>query len=390
MTAKRTGFIYSDTFQNYNFGDGHPFDQQRVKLTYDLLQEMQAIQPEQIITPRIANDHEIALVHDPKYIDAVKRASQGQLKEEETFEYGIGTEDTPIFADMHHAASQLVGGTLTAVDYVLNDQYDTVVNLGGGLHHGFRRKASGFCIYNDAAIAIQYIREHYDYKVLYVDTDAHHGDGVQWMFYDDPNVCTLSIHETGRYLFPGTGNINERGHNDGYGTSFNVPIDAFTEDESFLDVYHQTLTHVANYFQPDIIVTQNGADAHVLDPLSHLACTMKIYEEIPKLAQSIANTHCNGKWIALGGGGYDIWRVVPRAWSQLWSVANTGQAFSGALPKEWIDRWRQDSPVTLPETWHDPDGLYKPIPRKDEITEKNEILVQKLLQTVTNNSNYMM
>ncbi|NIK11043.1 acetoin utilization protein AcuC [Alkalibacillus almallahensis] len=390
MTRRQAGFIYTDTFQNYNFGEQHPFNQKRVELTYELLKDMKAISDDQIITPRIATDSEIALVHDPKYIDAVKRAGRNELKEEETIEFGIGTEDTPAFQDMHLAASQLVGGTLSAVDHVLNGSYNTVVNLGGGLHHGFRRKASGFCIYNDAAIAIQYIRKHYDYNVLYVDTDAHHGDGVQWIFYDDPNVCTLSIHETGRYLFPGTGNINERGHNDGYGTSFNVPIDAFTEDESFLDAYQKTLFNVAEHFNPDIIVTQNGADAHVLDPLSHLACTMKIYEEIPKLAQSVADTYCQGKWVALGGGGYDIWRVVPRAWSQLWAVASQGEPFEGDIPASWLERFQSESPVTLPTTWHDKDDIYKPIPRKEEITEKNSILVQKLLQPILNDRNYMM
>ncbi|MDQ0160153.1 acetoin utilization protein AcuC [Alkalibacillus salilacus] len=390
MTRRQAGFIYTDTFQNYNFGEQHPFNQKRVELTYELLKDMKAISDEQIITPRIATDSEIALVHDPKYIDAVKRASRNELKEEETIEFGIGTEDTPAFQDMHLAASQLVGGTLSAVDHVLNGNYNTVVNLGGGLHHGFSRKASGFCIYNDAAIAIQYIRKHYDYKVLYVDTDAHHGDGVQWIFYDDPNVCTLSIHETGRYLFPGTGNINERGHNDGYGTSFNVPVDAFTEDESFLDAYQKTLFNVAEHFIPDIIVTQNGADAHVFDPLSHLACTMNIYEEIPKLAQSVADTYCQGKWIALGGGGYDIWRVVPRAWSQLWAVASQGEPFKGEIPTSWLERFQPDSPVTLPTTWHDKEDIYKPIPRKEEITEKNSILVQKLLQPIIHDRNYMM
>ncbi|MDQ0351278.1 acetoin utilization protein AcuC [Alkalibacillus filiformis] len=398
--AKHTGafkmtneasFVYTEAFQNYKFRDNHPFNQKRVELTYDLLKSMNALNDQQILTPRIASDDEIALVHDRKYIDAVKRASENKLAQEESLEYGIGTEDTPIFEDMHQAAAQLVGGTLTAVDAVSSGQTKRALNLGGGLHHGFRRKASGFCIYNDAAIAIQYIRQKYDYKVLYVDTDAHHGDGVQWIFYDDPNVCTLSIHETGRYLFPGTGNINERGHNEGYGTSFNIPIDAFTENESFLSAYKEALTEITEHFKPDIIVTQNGADAHVYDPLSHLCCTMKIYEEIPKLAYQLANEYCNGKWIALGGGGYDIWRVVPRAWSQIWSVANNhGEIFSGAIPENWLNKWQKESPVNLPTTWHDELSIYEPIPRKEEITEKNAILVSKLLEPIRNEQKYMM
>src|SRR5699024_6554678 len=193
----------------------------------------------------------------------------------------------------------LVGGTLTAVDAVMENQYDHALHLGGGLHHGFKRKASGFCIYNDAAVSINYIRQKYQAKVLYVDTDAHHGDGVQWAFYDDPNVCTLSIHETGRYLFPGTGNIHERGIRSGHGYSFNIPIDAFTEDESFIQVYEHAFRSIAAFFKPDIIITQNGADAHSYDPLTHLCLSMESFERIPLLAHELAHRYCDGKWVAL-------------------------------------------------------------------------------------------
>ncbi|MDG2794977.1 acetoin utilization protein AcuC, partial [Vibrio parahaemolyticus] len=178
------------------------------------------------------------------------------------------------------ASALLVGGTLTAVDAVLSGKVKHALNLGGGLHHGFRGKASGFCIYNDSSIAMKYIQKKYGLRVLYIDTDAHHGDGVQWSFYDDPNVCTISLHETGRYLFPGTGAVNERGQGNGYSYSFNVPLDAFTEDESFLDSYRTVVREVAAYFKPDIILTQNGADAHYYDPLTHLCATMSIYREI--------------------------------------------------------------------------------------------------------------
>src|SRR5699024_7930234 len=180
---------------------------------------------------------------------AVKKASRDELTEVEGMEYGLGTEDTPIFNNMHEASAYLVGGTLTAVDVVLEDKVDHSLHLGGGLHHGFKRIASVFCIYNDGAVAIKYIREKYDLKVLYIDTDAHHGDGVQWAFYDDPNVCTFSIHETGRYLFPGTGNANERGNKDGIGYTFNLPIDAFTQDKSFLTLYESAFREIVDFFE---------------------------------------------------------------------------------------------------------------------------------------------
>ncbi|HAQ07532.1 MAG TPA: acetoin utilization protein AcuC [Bacillus bacterium] len=378
----RSVFVFSEELLNYRFSSHHPFNQMRLKLTLDLLQKMNAIDAEQIVAPRMATDEELCLIHDPNYINNVKLAGQGKLKGEAAEGCGLGTEDTPIFQNMHEASALLVGGTLTAVDYVMSGNADHALHLGGGLHHGFRGKASGFCIYNDSSVAIKYLQEKYNARVLYVDTDAHHGDGVQWSFYDDPNVCTLSIHETGRYLFPGTGNVNERGQGKGYGFSFNIPVDAFTEDESWLDAYRSALIEITEYFKPDVILTQNGADSHYLDPLTHLSATMKIYREIPKLAHEIAHKYCGGKWIAVGGGGYEIWRVVPRAWSLIWLEMTENSNCYGSLPQEWIDEWKEQAPVELPTKWDDPDDLYPPIPRKAEITEKNAQTVEKALYPI--------
>jgi acetoin utilization protein AcuC len=380
-------FIYSDDLLNYKFNSHHPFNQFRLKLTLDLLQKLGAIDDANIIAPKQATEEELALIHDKSYIQAVKQAGHGNLPPDIADNYGLGTEDTPIFPNMHEASSFLVGGTLTAVDYVMSGKAKHALHLGGGLHHGFRGKASGFCIYNDSSVAIKYIQEKYKARVLYVDTDAHHGDGVQWSFYDDPNVCTLSIHETGRYLFPGTGNINERGQGNGYGYSFNIPLDAFTEDESWLHAYRTSLKEIAGFFKPDVILTQNGVDSHYFDPLTHLSASMKIYREIPKLAHEIAHTYCEGRWIAVGGGGYDIWRVVPRAWAHIWLEMTENSNSFGPLPKSWYEEWQKQSPVTLPTTWEDPDDLYPPIPRKSEITEKNIQTVDRALYPIRNQTN---
>ncbi|WP_377888143.1 acetoin utilization protein AcuC [Alkalihalobacillus sp. R86527] len=375
-------FVYSSDYLNYKFSDNHPFNHIRVQLTHDLLKELSVLSEDEIISPRIASDDEIALIHDPAYIKAVKDAGKGTLASSVASNYGLGTEDTPIFSNMHEASALLVGGTLTAVDAVMTGKAKHALNIGGGLHHGFRGKASGFCIYNDSSIAIEYMKQKYDARVLYVDTDAHHGDGVQWAFYDDPNVCTLSIHETGRYLFPGTGNINEKGHGKGYGFSFNVPIDAFTEDESFQEVYETSFRKVIEFFKPDIILTQNGADAHYYDPLTHLSVSMNSFEFIPKLAHELAHEYCDGKWVAVGGGGYDVWRVVPRAWSRIW-LEMKNKIATGALPGKWIERWQSLSPLELPKTWHDPEDLYEPIPRKNEITEKNKLTLERSLYQIS-------
>lgn len=380
----RCSFIYSEDLLNYRFNSHHPFNQFRLKLTVDLLNRINALDPNQIVKPRMATEEELTLIHDPSYVEAVKKAGQGLLPKEMAENYGLGTEDTPIFANMHEASSLMVGGTLTAVDEVMTGKTLHALHLGGGLHHGFRGKASGFCIYNDSSVAIKYIQQKYNARVLYVDTDAHHGDGVQWSFYDDPNVCTLSIHETGRYLFPGTGNINERGQGAGYGYSFNIPVDAFTEDDSWLHAYKNAIRDVAEFFKPDVILTQNGADSHYYDPLTHLSATMKIYREIPKLAHEIAHQYCGGKWIAVGGGGYDIWRVVPRAWAFIWMEMTENPNCFGSLPEDWIEQWQKESPVTLPREWDDPEDIYPPIPRKAEITEKNLITLEKALYPIRN------
>lgn len=374
-------FIYSPSYQTYMFHQEHPFNQQRVLLTYDLLKTINAFDDGDIVTPRLASEEELSLVHTDDYIQAVKLAGAGKLPAEEGESYGLGTEDTPVFAGMHEAASLLVGGTLTAADWVMSGQALHAANLGGGLHHGFRGRASGFCIYNDSAVAIQYIQKKYSARVLYIDTDAHHGDGVQFTFYDNPDVCTLSIHETGRYLFPGTGQIQEKGSGKGYGYSFNIPLDAFTEDDSFLEAYRTAASEVAAYFEPDVIISQNGADAHYYDPLTHLSATINIYEEIPRLAHTLAHQYCGGKWIAVGGGGYDIWRVVPRAWARIW-LEMKGIDPGYEIPPEWIAKWQKQCPVALPSSWSDPADLYPPIPRKPEITEKNAQTVSKALYAI--------
>lgn len=379
---KEAVFIYSEEQLTYSFAEDHPFNQKRIVLTLDLLKESGAIEDVDIIAPRTATDEELRLIHDEKLIEMVKRAGRGEVTKSAGALFGIGTEDTPIFPNMHEASAMLVGGTLTAVDEVMSGRARHALNLGGGLHHGFKGRASGFCVYNDSSVAIKYLQQKYGARVLYVDTDAHHGDGVQWAFYDDPSTCTLSIHETGRYLFPGTGKITERGNGTGYGTSFNFPIDAFTEDESFLEIYRTAMTEVTEFFKPDVILTQNGVDAHYFDPLTHLYGTMNIFKEIPRVARDIANEYCNGRWIAVGGGGYDIWRVVPRAWAHLWIAMNGKAPPTGQLPTKWLDKWQQEAPIPLISTWEDPVPLYKPIPRKAEIEEKNAQMLAQALKPI--------
>lgn len=373
---KEARFIFSPDLLHYHFHDEHPFNQRRLTLTLSLLRALHRIEEEQVIPPRMATDEELMLVHEPYYIEAVKKAG-AQGESFPGLPFGLGTEDVPIFPGMHEASAFAVGGALTAVDHVMEGRERHALHLGGGLHHAFRGRASGFCVYNDSAVAIAYAKQKYKIRILYVDTDAHHGDGVQWAFYHDPDVLTLSFHETGKYLFPGTGNVYERGEGDGYGYSLNVPLEPFTEDESFLEAYTTVLEKAIRTFKPDLLFTLNGADAHRYDPLTHLSVSTLIYREIPRLAHRLAHEYTEGRWVAVGGGGYDHWRVVPRAWSYLWAEMNHSPLMDEPIPEEWRMMWQTLSPVDLPEKMLD--LPFPPIPRRKEIVEKNRLIVKRVL-----------
>ncbi|MRI68228.1 acetoin utilization protein AcuC [Gracilibacillus thailandensis] len=382
MKSENTAFIYTDDFLDYSFHEEHPFNQKRVLLTKELLEISKGLTKDQIVAPVQLDEEILYSIHNADYIQAVKKASKKHPISDGS--YGLGTHDTPSFLGMFEASLVSVNGSVEAAEQVMTGKVSHALSLGGGLHHGFPNRASGFCIFNDIAIAINHLRKHYDVKVLYIDTDAHHGDGVQHCFYQDAHVCTVSFHETGRYLYPGTGKTSERGIKDGFGYSFNFPLDAFTEDDSFLEVFHTSIQEITAYFQPDIIVSQHGVDAHYLDPLTHLHSTLHLFEEIPKVIHQLAHQYCDGKWVALGGGGYDIWRVVPRAWSQLWQVMNTNETFKGRIPQHWLEKWQPYSPVPLPDTWHDSLQDYREIPRRKEIEENNRRMYQQVLKFIDN------
>ncbi|TDM04020.1 acetoin utilization protein AcuC [Macrococcus carouselicus] len=375
-----SGYVYSGELLKYRFSDQHPFNQMRFLLTTDLLKKMGVLTEDEIVPGRKATDEELALIHHQDYIEAVKLAGQNQLPTDKCESYGLNSPDTPNFSGMHDSAAWLVGSTLTACDIVMTGAAARACNIGGGLHHGFRGRASGFCIYNDSAVAIQYMKQKYGARVLYVDTDAHHGDGVQFSFYDDQDVFTYSIHETGRYLFPGTGNINEKGEGEGYLCSMNLPVDAYTEDESFLECFQQSLAVACRFFKPDVILSQNGADAHYLDPLTHLHCTHRIFEQIPRIVKSLADEYCGGRWVAVGGGGYNIFQVAPLAWSQVWLAMKEIDIPTGELPADWIEKWQPETKLELPLTWDADLRGYQEIPRRAEITEKNQVMLERVIQ----------
>lgn len=372
-------FVYSAKEENYAFGNEHPFNPLRLKLTVDLAEAMGALYPEDFIEPTPATKEELAFFHDMAYIAAVGKMGHGLLSAEAGNMYGLGTEDNPIFPNMHEITSLVVGATLTGARLIMEGKTKHALNIAGGLHHAQRAVASGFCIYNDVAVAISWLQKNYNARVVYIDTDAHHGDGVQWAFYDDPTVLTISLHETGRYLFPGTGGFNERGRNEGYGFKVNVPLEAYTEDDSFLEAFDIVVPPLIAAFKPDIIISQNGCDAHADDPLTHLWATTAVYKEIPKRVHALAHTYAGGKWLGVGGGGYDPFRVVPRAWTLLWTEM-TDRKLQNEIPAYWREKWQKYSSYSLPMNLLDDVGTFEAIPRREEIAEKNRQTAERAVR----------
>src|SRR6266536_5358120 len=363
LSHQRARLIFDPEELHYDFGPQHPVNPRRLKALMDLLETTGLWHPEQEQTRlslRAATDDELSLAHTPDYIAAVKRLSQpddparspGERKElaQLALHYGFADGDTPVSPGMHEASAHIAGGTLMALSAVMglpegsifsNEEERPlhVFNPAGGLHPAWAERASGFCIYNDASVAIAHALRSSEAKILYLDFDAHHGDGVQRSFYDDPRVMTVSLHETGRYLFPGTGDVLEMGNGSGRGYSINVPLEPFTEDDSYVEAIDSLLSPLVLSFAPDLIVTQHGCDTHAWDPLTHLSLTMRGIREQIKLAHQLAHSYCQGRWVALGGGGYDLYRVVPRAWSMVWAEMSE-QTLPGELPDEWVNRWR--------------------------------------------------
>jgi acetoin utilization protein AcuC len=379
VSPVKTALVWDPAVTAYRFRPDHPFNPKRLELSVSLMEAMGLLDAEHvgIVPPRRATDEELLRVHTPEYVAAVRRFSEPGARAIEGWPWGLGTDDTPLFPGMHDVTALVTGATLRAAELVMSGEYTRAFNIAGGLHHAHRDRGSGFCVYSDLAAAIAWIREAHGARVMYIDYDAHHGDGVQGIFYEDPEVLTLSIHESGRYLFPGTGFVDELGEGEGYGYSLNVPLEPFTEDDSWIGLYERLLPDVADAFRPDVIVLQNGCDGHTYDPLTHLRATTRLYEETVRITCEVADRHCGGRVVATGGGGYAIWTAVPRAWTLVWA-ALSGQTAPDLIPHAWNDRWQGESPDLLPDRLRDPAGLFPPVPRRAEIEATNRRTVETL------------
>ena len=335
----RTGFVGRDALGAYDLGDDHPLSPTTRSLAVELIRAYGLLDRADVIDidPIRATDAEIEKVHAPAYVTAVRQysADPALAAAWEATNWGLGAGgDTPAFRGMHEAAAEICGASVTAALAVWNGTVDQVFCPGGGLHHAFANRAAGFCIYNDPAVAIRALLDAGAQRIAYVDVDVHHGDGTQWIFYDDPRVLTCSVHESGRFLFPGTGGLGERGTEAGEGAALNIPLPAFAGSAPYLRAVDEVIAPAVRAFRPDVLVTQNGVDPHHADPLAHLQVTMDAFPRLWRSLHDLAFDAAGGKWVALGGGGYNV-DVLPRAWSMLFAEM-VGAELADEISGEWL------------------------------------------------------
>jgi acetoin utilization protein AcuC len=344
---------YGDDAPWYDHGPGHPLRPARVILTRQLIHDLALVDGERVReTPaRDATDGELRLVHTEDYIDAVRRAGHGERGPWSRFGFGPG--DNPVFPDMHEAAARVVGASVVAAQAVWSGRAEHAFNPAGGLHHAMPGRASGFCVYDDPAVAIAWLLATGARRVAYVDVDVHHGDGPQAVFYDDPRVLTVSLHQDGRTLFPGTGFVHESGAGDAAGTKVNVPLPPGTGDTSWLQALRDVVPPLVEGFAPDVLVTQLGCDTHHSDPLANLALTTAAYRRTAAALHELAHRAAGGRWVATGGGGYQWAAVVPRAWT-LYFAEMASVPVPDELPPSWTAAAEQAGGREVPPTLSEP------------------------------------
>ena len=349
--CRTTSLVWNDDLLSYDFGPGHPLAPIRTELTIRLARDLGIFDRGQVITEFApASDGDLLRAHSAELIAAVKAASADPHAVDPA--RGIGTSDDPAFPGMHEASALVAGATLAAAQEVYFERAPHGLNVAGGLHHAMRDRSGGFCIYNDIAVAIAWLLEQGVERIAYLDVDVHHGDGVQEIFWDDPRVLTISIHESPRTLFPGTGWPTETGGPNAPGTAVNIAVPAGTGDQGWLRALYGVVPEVLAAFSPEFIISQHGADSHLEDPLAHLALTIDAQRMAAAAIHGWAHEYAGGKWVAVGGGGYSHVNVVPRTWCHLIAEAQGAPMEPGTeVPECWRayvrDRLGEVSPLRM-------------------------------------------
>ncbi|HEX2354913.1 MAG TPA: acetoin utilization protein AcuC [Micromonosporaceae bacterium] len=352
--------VWDDKLLEYDLGD-HPLDPVRLELTVALARALGVLDRPgvRVVAPEPADDAALTRVHRADYLAAVRAAPDDPFFSG----YGLNTPDNPVFGRMHEASAYVVGATLAAAEAVWRREVPHAVNIAGGLHHAMPARASGFCVYNDPAVAIARLVDVGAERIAYVDVDVHHGDGVQAIFYDDPRVLTVSLHETPLALFPGTGFPDETGGAGAEGTAVNLALPPGTGDAGWLRAFHAVVPSVLRAFRPQLLFTQCGVDTHRLDPLADLRLSVDGQRAAYLALRGLADELCEGRWVATGGGGYALVEVVPRAWTHLLAIVSGEPVEPGTLtPLDWRAlaqdrRPGRDVPLRMTD---DADPAYQP------------------------------
>lgn len=371
----RAQLMWDEAVTGYDFGDGHPMDPVRLELTRGLVAALGLDREVEVVSAKAAGESTLRLVHREDYIEAVKAASLDPRNADQA--YGLGTVDDPAFAGMHEVSSLIAGLSVGAAEAVWRGDVSHAVNFAGGLHHAMPGGAAGFCIYNDAALAIARLLELGAERVVYIDVDVHHGDGVQAAFWEDPRVLTISLHEHPRTLFPQTGWAEETGAAGvAEGSAVNVALPAGTGDAGWVRAFYSVVPELVAEFRPDVVVSQHGADTHFEDPLAHLAVSLDAQRAVQVACHELAHEYAGGKWVALGGGGYSVVDVVPRSWAHLVGIAAGKEVSPDAvIPEGWREqvfaRTRQLAPARMsdgrwPVSWASWEAGYDPGDRVDQ------------------------
>ena len=331
--SKTAAFVYDDALSHHVLRTDHPMKPVRLRHTYELLQSYHAFddQSSVLVEPRPATEDELRSLHHVEYIEAVKSFSRGERTYDPArFNFSEGG-DNPIFNGMYDAAALSTGASLVVAELVEGKRANVAFNISGGLHHAAHGNASGFCVFNDPVIAINYLLKK-GLRVVYVDIDAHHGDGVQNAFYDTDRVLTISVHESGMFLFPGTGSVQEMGTGSGTGFSVNLPLYPYTEDETYLWAFREIVPPLVEAFKPDMLVTQLGIDSYYSDPLTHLFLSSSGFGEAVKEFARMGLP-----WLAMGGGGYDL-GAVARCWTLAYGIM-LGRDWPNEIPAQYREKY---------------------------------------------------
>lgn len=346
----RVAVVWDDSLLGYKLSEDHPLHPVRLDLTMRLARSLGVLEGIEPLVPSPAPDEEVERIHLASYLDAVRRAPTGG----DDPVHQLGTSDNPIFEGMHEASALVCGGSIAAAREIAEGRADRAVNIAGGLHHAMADHAWGFCVYNDCAIAISWLLDHGYERICYIDTDVHHGDGVQAAFYDDDRVLTISAHQHPRTLWPGTGFASEMGSGRASGSAVNLALPPGTRDAGWLRAFHAVVPGLLRAFRPQILVTQCGVDTHHEDPLAELSLSVDGHRAIYRSLRRLAAEHSDGKWLALGGGGYGLFRAVPRSWTHLLAtVLDRDVEPHRTIPADWTayatEKTRRPLPTSMTE-----------------------------------------